>query len=154
MFMQDIEVMYAWEHAFSDKEVRDWIDENIRRYEIDGFSYFAAVEKSTGGLAGVQGPLIEKINGEKYIGIGYIFKKEYWGRGLASEGVKACIKYAFERLHADKVIAEIRPGNTSSRKVAKSAGMKITGEFIKCYNGKDMPHLIYSLENPLKCRLK
>ena len=27
--LQDIDVMYAWEYAFSDQEVIQWIDENI-----------------------------------------------------------------------------------------------------------------------------
>ena len=33
LFLQDIDVMYAWEHAFSDEEVTAWIDENIMRYK-------------------------------------------------------------------------------------------------------------------------
>ena len=31
--LQDIEVMYAWEKSFSDEEVENWIDENIKRYK-------------------------------------------------------------------------------------------------------------------------
>jgi len=27
--LQDIEVMYAWGHTFSDQEVTEWINENI-----------------------------------------------------------------------------------------------------------------------------
>lgn len=26
VFLQDIEVMYAWDHAFSDEEVNEWIE--------------------------------------------------------------------------------------------------------------------------------
>lgn len=29
--LQDPEVMYAYEHAFSDEEVQDWLDRQIRR---------------------------------------------------------------------------------------------------------------------------
>ena len=29
--LQDIDVMYAWEHAFSNDEVADWINENRMR---------------------------------------------------------------------------------------------------------------------------
>ena len=31
--LQDIEVMYAWEHSFSDDEVKEWINNNIKRYK-------------------------------------------------------------------------------------------------------------------------
>lgn len=40
--LQDVEVMYAWEHAFSNEEVIEWIDKNIQRYEDDGYGYFVA----------------------------------------------------------------------------------------------------------------
>jgi RimJ/RimL family protein N-acetyltransferase len=87
--LQDIEVMYAWEHAFSDEEVSKWISENIERYETDGFSYFAAVEKETNRLIGVIGPLIEEIENRKCIGVAYILNKSYWNKGYAVEGVRA-----------------------------------------------------------------
>ena len=35
--LQDAEVMYAYEHAFSDEEVVAWLDKNLTRYEKDGF---------------------------------------------------------------------------------------------------------------------
>lgn len=43
--LQDIEVMYAWEHVFSDEEVLEWIDRNIQRYDNDGYGYFIAIDK-------------------------------------------------------------------------------------------------------------
>lgn len=142
--LQDIEIMYAWEHTFSDEEVYDWINENLIRYENDGFSYFAVIEKSTESFIGLMGPLIENINNKKNIGIAYIIDKRYWKRGFAVEGAKACMDYAFNALKADEVIAQIRPDNTSSRKVAQKIGMKIKGEYIRNYNGKKIRHLIYS----------
>ena len=54
--------------------------------------------------------------------------------------------YAFSSLGARRVIAEIRPENRRSRRVAERLGMQVTGEFVKRYHGKDMLHLIYSRE--------
>lgn len=142
--LQDAEIMYAWEHTFDYDEVWEWIEKNLIRYANEGFSYFAAIEKNTHEFIGVIGPLIEEIHGVKYIGIGYILNKRYWGKGYASEGAKACMDYAFDCLNADKVIAQIRPNNLSSRKVAENVGMKIESEYIKRYRNADMPHLIYS----------
>lgn len=31
--LQDKDVMYAYEHAFSDGEVRQWLDRQMKRYE-------------------------------------------------------------------------------------------------------------------------
>ncbi|MGE7837288.1 GNAT family N-acetyltransferase [Viridibacillus arvi] len=143
-FLQDIEVMYAWDHAFSDEEVKEWIDKNLKRYKQDGFSYFAAIEKETGKFIGVIGPMIDSIEGVSYIEIAYILDKVFWGKGYAIEGAEACMKYAFNELKAEKVIAQIRPDNLASCKVAEKIGMKIEGEFMKHYRGRDILHLIYS----------
>lgn len=142
--LQNEEVMYAWEHAFVDDEVQEWIDKNLARYAEDGFSYFAVIEKDTNAFIGMMGPLVEKINEEKQIGLAYILDKKHWGRGYAVEGAKVCMAYAFDVLKADQVIAQIRPNNHPSRRVAEKLGMKIQGEYIKHYNGMEMPHLIYS----------
>lgn len=143
--LKDEEIMYAWGHGFSKKQTVEWIEKNKVRYKNEGYSYFSVFEKETKKFIGLMGPLIEDINGEKYIGVAYILDKRYWGLGYAMEGVSACIKYAFDILKANKVIAEIRPENIKSRKVAEKVGMKIEGEFIKFYNGENMLHLIYSI---------
>ena len=144
-FLQNPEVMYAWEHGFTDEEVHQWIEKNLARYSKEGYSYFAAIEKSTGEMIGVIGPLIEEIEGVSHIGIAYILNNKYWSKGFATEGARACINYAFDQLNAAKVIAEIRPENAASRKVAERLGMKIEGQFVKHYNNKEMLHLIYSI---------
>ena len=139
----DTRVMYAWEHGFSDWETRAWIAENIARYRRDGFSYLAAVERAGGALAGFIGPLVETVDGERRMGVGYILGKNFWGRGYATEGAAACVDYAFDQLGADGVIAEIRPENGASRRVAERLGMTARESFVKIYKGKEMPHLIY-----------
>ena len=87
--LQDIEVMYAWEKSFSDEEVNSWIEENLKRYEKHGYSYFLVVEKASKKTVGVMGPLIETINEEEFTGIAYILNKKYWGKGYATEGAKS-----------------------------------------------------------------
>lgn len=143
---QDIEIMYAWEHAFTNDEVWEWIDKNLTRYSKEGYSYYALIEKDTNKFIGVMGPLIEKIDAISYVGIGYILNKLFWGKGYAVEGAKACIEYAFCELKADKVIADIRPENDASCKVAQKLGMKIIGKHMKQYNGKKLVHYIYVKE--------
>lgn len=142
--LQDAEVMYAWEHAFSDNEVYEWIDRNLCRYETDGFGCFAAVETSTGKLIGVIGPITEVIDNKPHIGLSYILAKAYWGKGYAFEGAKACLSYAFSKLKATRVIAEIRPMNEPSRKLAEKLGMQVESEITKYYYNQAMPHLVYA----------
>ena len=135
--------MYAWEHVFSDNEAIDWINENIMRYNRDGYSYWAVIEKSSNNLIGVCGLVAEQADNENQVGIGFIFNKEYWGKGYAVESASACVDYAFHILNLNEITAQIRPDNTSSRKVAEKLGMSIKKQFTRNYRGKDIPHLLY-----------
>ena len=85
------------------------------------------------------------VNGKEYYEVGYIFKKQYWHKGYATECARALVKYAFDKLNLSEVIFEIRPENTASRNVAKRLGACDEGEFVKNVRGKDMRHLIYKL---------
>ena len=139
----DINVMYAWEHAFTDDEIHDWIAENILRYTRDGYSYWAVICKNTERLIGVCGLLQESANDKNYLGIGYIFAKAFWHQGYAFECAAACKTYAFDRLHPPLLTAQISPGNSASRKVAAKLGMSELEQINRVYRGKTMPHILY-----------
>lgn len=143
----DARVMYAWEHAFSDQEVDNWIAQQMRLYEQVGYGYMIAKDKLTGETVGQIGVLPEKVGGEETVfGVGYILCFDHWGKGYAVEGAKGCLEYAFTALGAKSVVCTIRPENQTSVAVAKKLGMTQNGQFIKHYNGKDMPHLIYAID--------
>lgn len=59
--------------------------------------------------------------------IGYCYGDKFWGRGYASEALKAVIKYLFEEVDADLICAEHMSNNPASGKVMKKAGMKYEG---------------------------
>ena len=80
--LQDIEVMYAWEHAFSDNEVQDWIARNMVRYRKDGCGYWLAFERESGICVGQIGLLKEEIFGVNHIGIGWILAKNIGAGGM------------------------------------------------------------------------
>lgn len=143
--LQNPQIMYAWEHTFTDGEVWYWLLENIRRYADDGHSYWAAVEKDTGAFIGMIGLLNETADKAAMLGVGYLLNDGYWGRGFAAEGVRGCLDLAFRELNAPEVYAQIRPKNQASRKVAEGCGMRIQGRFIRHYRGKDIPHLLYCI---------
>ena len=137
--------MYAWEYDFSNKDVQNWIEKNLELYKKYNLGYFLMVENNSGKILGQAALMPDLINGHKYYEIGYILKKEYWHRGLATEAARALVHYAFNSLNLKEVIFEIRPENIASRKVAEILNAKICGNFIKNVRGKNMIHLIYKL---------
>lgn len=141
--LQDEEVMYAWEHAFSDEEVRDWIKNQLNRYNETGVGYWAAVLKETDEMIGQCGLLKQDYNGGNVFEIGYLFRKDYWHKGYATEAAAACKEYAFNTLNVDEVYSMIRDNNIASQNVAKRNGMTIIDTIIKHYYNIDMPHYVF-----------
>ena len=148
--LQDKETMYAYEHAFSDEEAREWLLRQLDRYKNDGFGLWAVILKSSGEFVGQCGITWQDIDGETVPEIGYLFKKKHWHNGYAKEAAKACKNYAFNTLGFDKVYSIIRDNNYASQNVAKRNGMRVVKTFVKHYYGMDMPHLVYEAERTTK----
>lgn len=147
-FLQDIEVMYAWEFAFSDEQVHEWLAKNQKRYDTSGYGYFACETIVDGQFVGVAGFMDDQMEGKPCTEIAYLFVKQHWGKGYAAEAAATMRDYAFTYYAIPTLVAQIKPDNLSSRKVAEKIGMSVTGEFIKPYMGRQIPHLIYTLHNP------
>ncbi len=55
--------------------------------------------------------------------IGWRLAAEYWDRGLATEGARAVLQYAFETLALDEVVSMTVPANQRSRRVMEKLDM-------------------------------
>ncbi len=144
--LQDTDVMVAYEHTFSNDEVQDWLDNQLRRYKVDGFGLWAVILKETNEFIGQCGLTIQQIPDKQVIEIGYLFKKKYWHQGYATEAAIGCKEYAFNILNTNEVYSIIRDNNLASQKVALRNGMRVIGKFNKHYYNIDMAHLIFSVE--------
>lgn len=143
--LQDIDVMYAYEHPFSDEEVAQWLKKQMENYRRYGFGLWAVILKQTGEMIGQCGLTMQAWGMRNVPEIGYLFAKAHWHRGYATEAAKACKQYAFEHLGMDEVFSIIRENNLPSQNVARRNGMQIRGSFVKHYHGVDMPHLVFSV---------
>ncbi len=141
--MQDKETMYAYEGAFSDTEVQEWLDRQIFRYQKWGFGLWAIIRKETDEMIGQCGLTMQPWKDREVLEIGYLFQRLFWHKGYAVEAAKACKKYAFEVLNADEVCSIIRDTNTASQNVAIRNGMIAVDSWTKHYRGVDMPHYRY-----------
>ena len=138
--------MYAYEHAYSDDEVWEGIETQFQRYEEHGFGVWAVILKGSEELIGQCGLSMQPCGERDVLEIGYIFQKNQWHKGYATEAAVACREYAFEKLNADEVFSLIRDTNTASQNVAKRNGMSVCGKYIKHYRGVEMPHYIFSVK--------
>lgn len=138
--LQDEETMYAYEGAFCDTEVQEWLDRQISRYRRWGFGLWAVILKETDQMIGQCGLTMQPWKGEEVLEVGYLLERNFWHRGYATEAARACRDYAFEVLQAKEVCSIIRDTNLASQKVAIRNGMCRKDSDIKHYKGVDMLH--------------
>jgi RimJ/RimL family protein N-acetyltransferase len=98
---------------------------HVGHWYLRGFGMFAVTERSTGNIIGRIGPWLPE--GWPGLEVGWSLRRECWGRGYATEAVKACITYSFETLRQAHVISLIDPGNTRSIRVAERVGERLRG---------------------------
>ena len=144
--LKDEETMYAYEGAFNDMEVQEWLDRQLMRYKKWGFGLWAVVLKETEEMIGQCGLTMQPWKDSEQLEIGYLFERSHWHKGYAAEAAAACKKYAFEVLDADEVCSIIRDTNAASQKVALGNGMTPADTWTKHYRGVDMPHTRYVVQ--------
>lgn len=104
------------------EETQANLDNIIQHYHQHDFGLWAAVDKANGNLIGYCGLIY--LDSTPEVEVGYMLAKAYWGKGLASEGAKACLKYGFEQLKLSRIVAIAKPPNLASGRVMEKIGMK------------------------------
>ena len=83
--------------------------------------------------------------GAEVLEIGYLFQRDRWHRGYATEAARACKAYAFDTLGAAEASSIIRDANLPSQRVALRNGMTPRDTMVKHYRGVEMPHTRYAV---------
>lgn len=80
--------------------------------------------------------------------IGYVLNKDYWGRGLMPEAVKAIMDYCFKELDFDWLTCGHFTWNDRSRRVVEKCGFRYIKDVIHHTRfGTEEPTKLYILEN-------
>lgn len=87
----------------------------------NGFCRWAVVEKSSEKIIGSCG--FARLENDE-IDLGYLFAKDSWGKGYATEAAGACLKFGFENLKFAKIIAMVDIDHIPSQKVLEKIGFK------------------------------
>lgn len=100
-----------------------WYQKQFWRYENQMGGMNALIEKSSGRLIGHCGLLVQTVDGQPELEIGYSLLWEFWGKGYASEAATKCRDYAFHNDLSKSLISIISLSNIPSQKVALKNGM-------------------------------
>jgi RimJ/RimL family protein N-acetyltransferase len=96
----------------------------IEGWQKRGFGLWAVAEKDGGKVIGYCGLMFLEDTTE--IELAYGLAKSAWGKGFATEAALASLKYGFEELKMERIVAVVNPQNVSSQRVLEKLGMKYT----------------------------
>lgn len=94
-------------------------------FERHGFGPFAVELIENHSFIGYIGLFVPAFDAPfmPAVEIGWRLASHYWGRGLATEGARTAVNYAFEDLGLENLVSFTVPGNLRSRRVMENIGM-------------------------------
>ena len=109
---------------------REQIDDALRRipraYRLyPGLGTWRATRRDNGDFVGWFA--LKYIPGTTEIEVGYRLRHAAWGRGFATEGASALVRYGLEDLGLYRIVGITHPDNAASQRVLLKAGLVDAG---------------------------
>jgi ribosomal-protein-alanine N-acetyltransferase len=151
----DPRVMEFFAAPLSPEESDRTIDRVQAHIAEHRFGFFAAELRATGEFIGFVG--MARVPFEAHftpcVEIGWRLAAAHWNRGLATEGARCCLRYAFQELALPEVVAFTAPANLRSRRVMEKLGMSRSPaddfQHPRLPEGHPLrPHVPYRVANP------
>ena len=97
----------------------------LGHWQLRGYGLWAVEERESGDLLGRLG----FFNPEGWPGfeLGWVLRRESWGRGYATEGARRALAYGFAEMGREHIISLIHPENRGSIRVAEKLVERLEG---------------------------
>jgi RimJ/RimL family protein N-acetyltransferase len=129
----------------SPEAVDSWIDRQLAHLETHGFCFWAIESRADGAFIGAAGLL--RVGYEAHftpaVEVGWRLDRRFWGQGYAPEAAARAIRFGFEHLELQEIVANTVSANRNSRRVMEKLGMWHTAA-----DDFDHPHV--PIEHPLR----
>lgn len=114
-------------------------------FQRHGFGPFAVELRSDRQFLGFIGLSIPGFEAPfmPAVEIGWRLRAESWGKGLATEGARAAIRFGFEQLGLESIVSFTVPANLRSRRVMEKLGMRHSA-------GEDFQHPSLPEDHPFR----
>ena len=133
---------YITERSLDEHEIRQELESHTEAFDRLGFGLYKVIAHNTSTVIGRAGYITRDITGEVETEIAYMFFRQFWRKGFATEISKVLLEYGFGSLKLDHIIAIIHPDNIASKHVAEKIGMK----YEKTLSFKEKTRLIYGIK--------
>jgi RimJ/RimL family protein N-acetyltransferase len=139
---------FPFRRGFTRDETEQFVERQLEHWATHGFGMWAVELKADGRLAGYTGLAIPTWLPQVLpaVEVGWRLHPDHWGRGLATEGGAASLRYGFEKLGLDRIIAIAMPDNVASLRVMAKLGMV---EALQTWDAeRNVPHVVYEVMRP------
>ena len=122
----DEEVMQFFPSTLSQEESRAMAQRCADLIAGRGWGFWAAEDKASGtfmGFIGLHVPAVE-LPFSPCVEIGWRLARAWWGKGLATEGARAALQFAFMSLSLEEVVSFTSVRNARSEAVMRRLGMR------------------------------
>jgi RimJ/RimL family protein N-acetyltransferase len=114
-------------HPYKEEDAISWMNMANQGFKNGDTYIFAIRFKDSQAFLGGIGLTLDKHNNRAELG--YWLAEGFWNQGLTTEAVKAILKFGFEELKLNKIVAVYLTTNGASGKVMTKNGMVKEGEF-------------------------
>jgi RimJ/RimL family protein N-acetyltransferase len=121
----DPEAMKYYPSTKNERETMAWVEWTLANYDQYGVGLWIVEDRVTGDFLGQCGIVPQEIDEKIEMEIGYLFIRNVWGNGYATEAALACKNYGLEQMNLKKIISLPDVHNLPSTKVAERIGMHI-----------------------------
>jgi RimJ/RimL family protein N-acetyltransferase len=135
----------------TEDEVQNFMREQNNNFDIKRFCLLAVEIKNTEKIIGFIGLSEPKF--EAYftpcVEIGWRLGSQYWGKGYATEGAQAILKYGFKKCNLNEIVSFTAANNIKSIQVMGRIGMQKDSYFNhpKLDNNHQLSkHILYKIQ--------
>ncbi len=122
----DVSRFIGWRLMNTLEETSNFIQVMLKREAEETHLYASVVIKETNEVIGTV-MLFDFDKEANKAEIGYVFHKDYWGKGYGSESLALLSDYAFQKLHLHKLHAAVVDANIGSAKILEKNGYVLEG---------------------------
>lgn len=130
---------------FSQDRIAQLADDSLRQWRVNGFGPWAAIYRASGSWVGRIGldelttwPETDKVE------VGFELHQAWWGRGLATEGAQAALRFGFEQHGLNRIISVTAAAHASARRVMEKLGLVYQGT--RYWMSPDVPVVWYAID--------
>jgi RimJ/RimL family protein N-acetyltransferase len=116
-----------------------YFEQNLKHWEDHGFGLWILRDRESAAVIGRAILRHLDVEGVDEVEVGYGFMPEYWGRGLANEIARACVRVGHDHFGFASIVAITTPANLASQRVLLKAGLVYQRDVIHA----GVPHLLF-----------